>query len=168
MKNSYRIEWDTVYIETNNGDLIIDILDLPIADSIKGRWIGHPRGYGENCVMRGGVSKRTFLHRLIMNCPDNLFVDHIDGNTRNNRRSNLRIVTHRDNMNNLKNNRKERSGHENVYYDPTKKAKPWTVRFWDKEARKTVYAGRFETEQEAVNHRDSFPNKDGQASMTGL
>ena len=42
------------------------------------------------------------MHRQIMNCDDNLEVDHIDGNALNNIRSNLRTCTHGQNMSNRK------------------------------------------------------------------
>jgi hypothetical protein len=41
--------------------------------------------------------RRIVMHRLIMSPPDGMFVDHIDGDGLNNRRSNLRIVTKQQN-----------------------------------------------------------------------
>jgi hypothetical protein len=41
---------------------------------------------------------RVYLHRLIMNAPKGLVVDHIDGNGLNNTRANLRVVTQQQNM----------------------------------------------------------------------
>jgi hypothetical protein len=38
------------------------------------------------------------MHRLIMDAPDGVEVDHIDGNGLNNQRSNLRLATHQQNM----------------------------------------------------------------------
>jgi hypothetical protein len=40
----------------------------------------------------------TRLHRIIMDCPANMTVDHINGNTMDNRRSNLRLATQSQNQ----------------------------------------------------------------------
>ncbi len=44
--------------------------------------------------------KRVLLHRLLMNTPEGLFVDHINGDEFNNRRTNLRVVTRGENVKN--------------------------------------------------------------------
>lgn len=40
---------------------------------------------------------RCLLHRLIMNCPQDKVIDHINGNPLDNRKCNLRIVTQQEN-----------------------------------------------------------------------
>lgn len=46
--------------------------------------------------------KLVFMHRQLMNCPDNLEVDHRDLNKLNNQKDNLRICTRRENSVNMK------------------------------------------------------------------
>lgn len=44
--------------------------------------------------------KRIFLHRLLVNCPQDKIVDHIDGNPLNNIKTNLKICTQKENTRN--------------------------------------------------------------------
>lgn len=46
---------------------------------------------------------KIHMHRVILECPDNFQVDHIDGNGLNNQKNNIRIVTSRQNHQNLHN-----------------------------------------------------------------
>lgn len=44
--------------------------------------------------------KKIYLHRFLMDSPEGLIVDHINHQTLDNRRENLRVVTHSENMKN--------------------------------------------------------------------
>ncbi len=63
------------------------------------------------------INKRTyFLHRLIMNPPKGMVVDHINGDTLDNRRENLRVCTQFENMSNRKTNTNNKFGFKGVNY----------------------------------------------------
>jgi hypothetical protein len=84
------------------------------------------------------------LHRLLMNCPDKLVVDHIDHNKLNNCRGNLRICTRSQNRQNCKIPSNNKSGCKGVR---------WHQNGW--EARiavlgKSIHLGRFASFDEAV------------------
>ena len=68
------------------------------------------RGYntfyaGAWTPMKKWVRRRLQMHRLIVDAPEGLMVDHKDGNGLNNQRSNLRICTHSQNARNQAGNR---------------------------------------------------------------
>src|SRR6185312_4468108 len=46
----------------------------------------------------GPSGTTIYMHRSIMDAPNGMVVDHIDGDGLNNRRENLRIVTHGQNL----------------------------------------------------------------------
>jgi len=91
------------------------------------------------------------LHRLITSCPENMVVDHISGNTLNNKKSNLRIVTTTEN----KHNRAKPRDGKNKYIGVVKnlKSSTWIARIGDGRS-KHRYIGSFKTEKLAAEARD--------------
>lgn len=58
--------------------------------------------------------KRIKLHRYIMNCSNNMQIDHINRNTLDNRKCNLRIVSQQENANNKGFYKNNTSGYKNI------------------------------------------------------
>lgn len=75
-------------------------------------------------IARGRKNPKRYirLHRLIMNCPEDKVVDHINTYDHlDNRKSNLRICTALENAQNIKIPLKNKSGYKNVFYDERKR-----------------------------------------------
>ena len=86
------------------------------------------------------------LHRLIKNFPTGFSVDHINGNTLDNRKSNLRICSHKENCRNVsKSLKKTSSVYKGVSFD--KKSKKYHS--YIKVNQKRHHLGYFETEDQA-------------------
>lgn len=83
-------------------------------------------------VISGSMKKNTmiYLHQLIMGeIKDGFEIDHIDGNSLNNRQSNLRFVTHQENVDNIQATRIDNTiGIRGISYD--KRGKKYTVDFY--------------------------------------
>ncbi|MDD5551396.1 MAG: HNH endonuclease [Candidatus Omnitrophica bacterium] len=62
----------------------------------------------------GRGSQFIHMHRLIMNCPKNKEIDHIDGNGLNNQRKNLRICNHSQNGSNRGRLKLNKTGYKGV------------------------------------------------------
>lgn len=85
-------------------------------DLIQYNWFYH-QGYATRQLPRvNGVQKTIRLHRYLMTPTKNLQVDHINGNTLDNRRENLRICTQKDNTRNRKKHKSNTSGYKGVSY----------------------------------------------------
>lgn len=61
--------------------------------------------YAQRSFKAGDKTKSITMHRFITDCPPKMIIDHIDGNGLNNQRSNLRIVTRRQNQQNRHENK---------------------------------------------------------------
>lgn len=68
-----------------------------------------------------GKMVMTSLHRMILNPPDGMFVDHINGDSLDNRRENLRVATPSQNMWNQGLISRNTSGIKGASYDKTMK-----------------------------------------------
>lgn len=105
--NQYRIFND--YIEVDcydkygnvNATFIADVEDL---DYIKNHKWRTTNKKNKLYVVTGNnrTFPITYFHRLILNYEGELEVDHIDGNSLNNRKSNLRLVNRQQQVNNMK------------------------------------------------------------------
>ena len=67
----------------------------------------------------GGIKKTKAMHRLIMGNPTGKEVDHINGDTLDNRRANLRVCTRAENAKNRKINRNNTSSYKGVHRHQT-------------------------------------------------
>ena len=77
------------------------LIDPQDAHVLLGRRWSTFRGKNGRCYVNTHISGRTvYLHRLIMNAPEGMEVDHISRDTLDNRRCNLRVVTHHQNLQN--------------------------------------------------------------------
>lgn len=92
--------------------------------------------------------KNCFIHRDILGLhPGNpLEGDHINGNTLDNRRDNLRKVTHRQNLMNCRKHRDNTSGYPGVTFH--KNMQKWESRYTHNQKRKHI--GYFESKIDAA------------------
>lgn len=85
--------------------------------------------------------KAVRMHRLIMDAPDGIEVDHVDGDALNNRRGNLRLATRAQNAQNCRRPKNNTSGYKGVYLH--KASGKWLAQI--SANRKRVYVGCFDT-----------------------
>jgi len=89
--------------------------------------------------------KTKYLHRLVMNTPEGLVVDHMNHKTLDNRKCNLRNVTTRENLSNRK--RKSEMSSQYVGVSQAKRDEKWRAKIMIQGKKK--HLGYFSTELEA-------------------
>lgn len=131
----------------NGMQTIVDESDAPLA--LSKCWQAVVAKSGRVYARCGGRS----LSRILLNAPVGLHVDHINGDTLDNRRCNLRICTHQQNQWNRK-RAPGRSRFKGVTHAKLNKpATRWTARI-EKDAKRR-YLGGFRTEEEAARAYDA-------------
>lgn len=129
---------------------VIDPRDYELANKYK--WYLSSSRYA---ISRVSKSEQIFLHRLIVNTSPELSVDHIDGNTLNNRRENLRPCTHQENLKNTKVRTDNTSGYKGVSYN--RRRNRWYSRIFVNGTEK--FLGSFLSKQEAIEVRRAAEEK---------
>lgn len=101
--------------------------------------------YRHGYAMRREQGKFLYMHRIIINTPSNMFTDHINGNTLDNRKDNLRICTKSENNRNRGMGRNNKSGLKGVTWH--KYDKKWQAQITIDN--KNIYLGKFVDKFEA-------------------
>lgn len=138
--------------------------------------------YAQTSVVVGRINganarRGVKMHRLIMSAKENEEVDHINGDRLDNRRSNLRVCTHKQNGRNKHRNARNTSGFKGV---SLKKRGPNNMKCWYASigvSGKRLYLGYYYTaieaaeayDQAAIEHHGEYASLNGarRASWAG-
>lgn len=135
----------------------ISIVDLDEYDWIKEfRWkcriVGN-RAYAYRRFKKNGKQYTEQMHRLILNAPRGVEVDHINGNGLDNRRSNLRLATTAQNQHNQTFLRSDNTnGFKGVFHDKRHNVYGAQIQVGKKHITKTGY----DTPEDAANAYDDL------------
>ena len=92
------------------------------------KWHVSNGNYARRTIYNFKLCKALFMHREIMKVSKGLLVDHINGNSLDNRKLNLRICTNSQNLRNRLKNINNTSGYKGVrLINSTKK---WRAQIW--------------------------------------
>jgi hypothetical protein len=113
-------------------------------------WSLHITGYAYRSETTGGRQRMVLMHREIVTAPAGFVVDHIDGDRRNNVRSNLRVCTHAENLQNQRIARDNSVGRKGVRQAPSGRfAAKICVNY------RVTHLGTFATADEAAHAYDT-------------
>ena len=100
---------------------------------------------------KNGARSLVYMHRVILNAPSHLQVDHINGNGLDNRKSNIRLCAQADNLRNRGANKHSSSKFKGVVWD--KQHNKWRAQIGSKG--KTLFLGCFEDQAKAARAYDA-------------
>lgn len=123
---------------------IIDDEDYPKVANTK--WHYGCKYYAVHHKMINRKHFYIYLHKVVLGVENKTEVDHINGDKLDNRRSNLRICTHQQNMHNKGMQKNNKSGFKGVSWDSTRKRWKATISHHDR----TINLGRFQDKMDAV------------------
>ncbi|PTR88688.1 AP2 domain-containing protein [Bacillus anthracis] len=136
----------------NNGiKILIDEDDL-IKLNGANLFLGRKRYIQLEIKNESGKRVKFYLHRIIMNAKKGEYVDHINGDTFDNRKCNLRICSNKENLRNTgKQKGSYTSKYKGVYYNSARGK--WVAKIvLDSKTNSKSKSKQFDTEEEAALH----------------
>lgn len=157
-------------IRQHDGSFLVPLTQnlFSVVDAVDAKMVGRycwqaRRGTHTDYAIRtsratGEPKSTVFMHRLILNPPRDMEVDHRDGDGLNNRRTNLRMCSHVQNSRNQR-SRCGSSEYKGVSWDGN--AQKWRASI--KQEGRCVYLGSFGTEVSAARaYNEAAVNRFGQ------
>jgi AP2-like factor (euAP2 lineage) len=161
LENRYQVKRRSVMkkIKVRN-DIVAKIDDEDYEFLSSFNWV-FSIGYAKRNIRKSENMKKTmdYMHRMIMNAKDGEMVDHINGDTLDNRRKNLRIVTPLQNQMNKKPSRFSSSRYKGVCWKKL-------YQKWESNIRingRSIFLGRYDCEEDAAKaYNDAASNSFGE------
>lgn len=141
----------TSTLTLNSGETaLVDEDDLELA-AAHAPWYAS-RGLSTTYATTSRQNKTLYLHRLLLDPGDGLEVDHINSNGLDNRRANLRVGTHQQNLRNMRPNGGA-SPYKGVCW--VRRDSKWKAQGKDRDGKQT-HLGYYNCEIEAARAYDKF------------
>jgi hypothetical protein len=129
---------------------IVDATDYDHLTQWKWQASEHRKGWRAIRSVKIPCRRSFLMHRQIMDCPDDMVVDHINGDMLDNRRSNLRVCTSQQNrFNSLNRKGNKHSGFKGVHPNRDK----WRAIIM--KDRKYIHIGNFLKPEDAARAYDA-------------
>ncbi len=141
-----RVEGQVAYVPLTKGyEAIIDAADVPLVDGFN--WCADVHHYADGSVKvvyavrnsprdENGKQRAIMMHRVLLDAPHGMQVDHASSDGLDNRRSNIRLASRAENMWNRRNAGNNGSGFKGVHW--SKAAKAWVARIAANGKRRTI------------------------------
>lgn len=110
------------------------------------KWSFHSQGYAQRGSSVNGKKTNLKMHRVILNAPKGIVVDHRNGDKLDNRRANIRLCTQAQNLWNAGISKQNKSGYKGVFWE--KKTRRFIVRIRNR--KDNLYLGSYRNLLEAV------------------
>jgi hypothetical protein len=132
---------------------LVDDIDFERVRNL--RWHVSWDGYVVRKPIINGKQTRVWLHRLILDPPKGMEIDHVNGNKLDNRRLNIRVCTHQQNLRNRALPKTNTSGFKGVRWH--KRDQLWYAQTHI--GNKYVHFGSYKNLKDAVNAYDEGVKK---------